>query len=287
LEPHLTVVLSLIVVLGIGAQWLAWRLKVPAIVLLLVFGALAGPGFRWIRPSQDLGAMLGPIVKLGVAVILFEGGPNLRFQELRHSGTGIVRLATLGVLLSFLLGGYAAHWVGGLSWPVALVLGAIIVITGPTVILPLLRQARLRKRPAAYLKWEGIITDPVGALLAATTFQYFMFGGEGALPQVALRLGAGLLAAGVLGVGCGLVLGAAFRRGWAPDYLKGPVALGAALAVYVLANRVLNESGLLAATLLGAVLFVVRPLSIFLSTLNAGMTLPERGLLAWIAPRGS
>lgn len=251
MENHVTFVLALIGLLGIGAQWLAWRLKLPAIVLLTLFGLLAGPVFGWIRPSTDLGPLLDPIVKLGVAVILFEGGLSLRFHELKQAGAGVARLVTSGVLLSFPLGSLAAHYLVGLSWPVALVFGAIIVVTGPTVIIPLLRQARLRRRPASFLKWEGILNDPIGALLAVVIFEYYVFVGEAPFMQMLPRIAFGLAVAALLGIGVGLALGQAYRRGLVPEFLKGPSALAAAIGVYVFSNYALSESGLLAATLLG------------------------------------
>ena len=119
-----------------------------------------------VRPSETLGDAFQPLIKLGVAAILFEGGLSLRLSELKKAAAGVNRLITLAVVLSLVFGSAAAHWIGGLSWPVAMIFGAIVVVTGPTVILPLLRQARLRKRPASYLKWEGIVNDPTGALLA-------------------------------------------------------------------------------------------------------------------------
>ncbi|MDH5512301.1 MAG: cation:proton antiporter, partial [Gammaproteobacteria bacterium] len=252
MEHHVTLVLALVGLLGFGAQWLAWRIQMPAIVLLVLFGLVAGPVTGWIRPSHDLGVMLDPIIKIAVAVILFEGGLRLRFHELKTAAAGVARLVTLGVLLSFPLGSLAAHYIGGLSWPVALIFGAIVIVTGPTVIIPLLRQARLRRRPASYLKWEGIVNDPTGALLAVVIFEYFVSSGtEAALPVMIGRLSVALALAGFLGVGCGYFLGVLFRRGLVPEYLKGPGVLAAAIGVYVAANQVLSESGLLAATLLG------------------------------------
>ncbi len=340
MEHHITLVFAWVALLGIAAQWLAWRMGLPAIVLLTVFGVLAGPVFGLIKPSEDLGSLLDPIIRLGVAVILFEGGLSLRFHEFKQAAAGVIRLVTIGVLLSFPLGALAAHYIGGLSWPVALVFGAIIVVTGPTVIIPLLRQARLRRRPASYLKWEGIVNDPTGALLAVVIFEYFMHAGELVVPAMATRVVSGLLLAGLLGGSAGYLLAKLYRLGFVPEYLKGPGALAAAIGVYVLANQVLSESGLLASTLLGlvlgnmglpsidelrrfkeyialilvsgvfilltadfkpaillaldwrslvlllAVICVVRPISVFLSTIAAGMTWRERALLAWIAPRG-
>ncbi len=254
MEQHITLILVAIIVIGMSAQWLAWRFKLPAIVLLTVSGLLAGPVLGWMNPSQDLGDLLAPIIKLGVAVILFEGGLSLRFHEFRQAASGVTRLVTLAVALSFPLGAAAAHYIGGLSWPVAWVFGAIIVVTGPTVIIPLLRQARLRRRAASYLKWEAIINDPTGALLAVVIFEYLTIEGGITLTDMAQRLGLGLAIAAALGIGAAYLLGLGFRRGLVPEYLKGPIALAGALGVYVLANYELSEAGLLAATLFGVTL---------------------------------
>ena len=124
-----------------------------------------------------MASLLRPFVQLAVAVILFDGGLNLHWYELREAGRAVRRLISAGLILSFTLGSLAAHFVGGLSWPVATVFGAIIVVTGPTVIMPLLRQARLKPRPASLLKWEGIVNDPLGALLAVVLFEYWVFSG--------------------------------------------------------------------------------------------------------------
>ena len=118
-----------------------------------------------------------PVVKLGVAVILFEGGLNLHFHELAETKATIRRLAMIGIPVAWLLGSSAAHFIGGLEWPIASLFGAIIVVTGPTVILPLLRHAKLKQKPAALLKWEGIVNDPLGALLAVIVFHWLIHGG--------------------------------------------------------------------------------------------------------------
>jgi NhaP-type Na+/H+ or K+/H+ antiporter len=167
---NLTGFIVLVTALGIGAQWIAWRFRLPAILLLSIAGLVVGPWLGWINPGKQLGAMLEPLVGLLVSIILFEGGMNLRLHELKAAGPGVKRLATSGVAITCVLGSAAAHFVGGLSWPVAVLFGAIIVVTGPTVIMPMLRQARLKQRPASLLKWEGINNDPIGALLAVLVF---------------------------------------------------------------------------------------------------------------------
>ena len=234
---------------------MAWRFHLPAILLLSVAGMVVGPWLGWINPSAQLGTMLEPLVGLLVAIILFEGGMNLRFHELKEAGPGVMRLGTAGVAITFLLGSIAAHFVGKLSWPVAVLFGAIIVVTGPTVIMPMLRQARLKQRPASLLKWEGIINDPTGALLAVLVFEYFSYLGSGeAVIQVLSRLAIAIGAAAVLGVGGGYLLGKAFSRDDVPEYLKAPVTLAFVLLCYALANLAQHEAGLLATTLLGMTL---------------------------------
>jgi NhaP-type Na+/H+ or K+/H+ antiporter len=251
---HATETLALVAVLGLSAQWVAWRLRIPSVVLLTLFGLLAGPMLGLIHPSEALGQAFDPLIKLGVATILFEGGLALRWHELRQAAAGVNRLITVAVVLSLCLGSAAAHLIGDLSWPVAIVFGAIAVVTGPTVILPLLRQARLKRRPASYLKWEGIVNDPTGALLATVAFQYFVGTGEASVGGSLLHLALGFSGAALLGGFGGWLLGRAYLAGMAPEYLKGPLALAAALGAYALANLMLEEAGLVAATTMGLVL---------------------------------
>ncbi|TCV90568.1 cation:proton antiporter [Sulfurirhabdus autotrophica] len=338
---HFSGFFILVTVLGISAQWLAWRFKLPAILLLALSGLAAGPGLGLIQPSEQLGAMLNPLIGLLVSIILFEGGMNLRFHELKEAGRGVKRLGTVGVAVTWFLGSISAHYIGALSWPVALLFGAIIVVTGPTVIMPLLRQAKLKQRPASLLKWEGIINDPIGALLAVLVFEYFLYSGsDAAAIQVLSGLAAAIAASVVLGVGGGYLLGKAFSRDDVPEFLKAPVTLAFVLLCYGLANMAQHEAGLLATTLLGMtlgnmrlrsieelrrlkeyvsillvsgifviltanldpqiltrldwrsalllalVVFAIRPVSVYLSTIGLGMDWRERVLLGWIAPRG-
>lgn len=254
MHAHLIHVVALVAAVGILAQWLAWRFRVPAIVLLTAAGFIVGPATGWVIPSQDFGELLQPIVQLAVAVILFEGGLNLHFHELAEAGKGVRRLVSVGLVVSFVVGSVAAHFIGGLSWPSAIVFGAIIVVTGPTVIMPLLRQARLKARPASLLKWEGIVNDPLGAVLAVVAYEFFVHhnahGGFGLFLNVALML----TLAGALGWLAGMALGASYRRGWVPEYLKGPAMLATVLGTFALGNLLLEEAGLLTVTVLGMAL---------------------------------
>ena len=134
-------VIALIGLLGIAAQWVAWRTGWPAIVLMLAAGFLAGPVFGLFDPRAAFGEMLGPMVSIGVALILFEGGLGLNFREFRKYGEGVWRLVILGVPLGWLFGALACYYIAGLVWPIAILFAGILVVTGPTVVLPLLRQS--------------------------------------------------------------------------------------------------------------------------------------------------
>ncbi|MGE3775784.1 MAG: cation:proton antiporter, partial [Pirellulaceae bacterium] len=164
-------VLASIFVLGIGGHWLAWRLNVPAILLLLLVGFTAGPLTGWIDPEAMFGGLLLPLVSMAVALILFEGGVNLRFRELRGTWASLIGLLTVGVLVTWGGATMAGIWLLQLPIPVAMVLGAILTVTGPTVIGPLLRDIRPKGRAGVIAKWEGIIVDPIGATLALLVFE--------------------------------------------------------------------------------------------------------------------
>ena len=161
-----SLVIAMVGMLGVGAQWVAWRTGWPAIVLMLAAGFLAGPVLGLFDPEHAFGELLDPMIAIGVALILFEGGLSLDFRELRHAGEGVWRLVLLGGPIAWVLGAFAAHSIGGLEWPVAILFAGILVVTGPTVVMPLLRQSSVKARPAAILKWEAIVNDPIGALFA-------------------------------------------------------------------------------------------------------------------------
>src|SRR5690625_248753 len=161
--------------LGIGSQWVAWRYKIPAIVVMSIAGLVVGPLLGIINPEQEFGALYDPIISVAVAIILFEGSLNLKFKELTGLGKPLFRIATLGAFIAWILGSLTAHYMAGLSWTVSFVIGGLFIVTGPTVIMPLLRQSKLKPRPAKILKWEGIIVDPIGVLLAVLAFEIITF----------------------------------------------------------------------------------------------------------------
>lgn len=157
--------------LGIGSQWLAWRFQLPAIVLMLAAGIIAGPVTGLVDPQASFGELLKPIIAVAVAVILFEGGLTLNFKSLRDAGPSVLRLVIVGAPLGWVLSSLTAHYVAGLSWESSIVFGGIMVVTGPTVVTPLLRQARMEPRVAKILKWEAIVNDPIGALAAVLAYE--------------------------------------------------------------------------------------------------------------------
>ncbi|MFV0383655.1 cation:proton antiporter [Paracoccus sp. (in: a-proteobacteria)] len=244
--------LALIGAAGVGAQWLAWRFRMPAIVLMLAAGLLLGPVTGLMVPSRDLGGIVHPMISLAVAVILFEGGLTLRLKKLADARPAVLRLVYLGAPLGWLFSTLALHFGAGLGWPAAVVFGGIMIVTGPTVIAPLLRQARLTARPAQILQWEGIVNDPIGALVAVLAMGVVavMYSD---LP-VATSLGhfvLGILAALAFGLAGGWLIVRAFQRGWVPEYMKVPALFIMVLAIFAATDSILHESGLLAVTVMG------------------------------------
>ncbi len=255
LHQHLTEVMASILIVGIALQWIGWRLKIPALILLIIAGFIMGPITGWINPKEDFGDMLHPIVSLSVAIILFEGGLNLKWHEFKQNSQVINRLITWNVVATFSLGAIASHYLVGLSTPVALIFGAIIIVTGPTVIVPLLKQANLSRRPAALLRWEGIINDPVGALLVVLIYGYYMLSqSETLVINIVMGLGLSLVVSLMLGVGVGFMMAEAFKKGKVPEHLKSPLILITVFLVYSLANLAQSEAGLMATTILGITL---------------------------------
>lgn len=339
--------LALILTLGGAAQWAAWRLRLPAILFLLGTGIAAGPVLGILDPDRLFSDALLPLASVAVALILFEGGLSLHLSEIRKQQGTLIRLVTLGALVTWLTAAAAGHYFLGLPPAVSLLLGATLVVTGPTVIGPLLRHIRPTGPAAGLLKWEGIVIDPVGATLALLVFEAVAAtaSGEvttsGGVTQIAL-----IGIAKTIAYGCSLGAAAAglvyivIRRYWVPDFLQVPVTLALVVGSFSLSEHLQHESGFLTVTVMGALLgnqkrvsiahllefkenlrtllisslfillsarmdfgvfegmglgivgfllvlvLVVRPLSVWLSTIGSGMKRPDRLFLAWMAPRG-
>ncbi len=240
---------------GVGAQWLAWRLRFPSILLLLVAGFILGPVSGFVDPDELLGDLLLPFVSVAVAVILFEGGLSLRLRDLLDTGGVVPRLVTVGAAVTGLLGALGAHVIIGLDEGVAILAGAILIVTGPTVIVPMLEQIRPIGRVSTILRWEGIVIDPIGATLAVLVFGGVVVGDLGdasslAIEGVAKTLGAGIL----IGGGAGFVLALLLGRYWIPDALQNAVTLTFVVGVTTVCDTIQDESGLLAAVVMGVVL---------------------------------
>ena len=239
-----------VLVLGIAAQWIAWRFHLPSILLLLTFGFAAGY-LGHADPDKLIGReLLFPVVSLSVAVILFEGGLSLQFRDLKDSGTVVIRLVSLGVLVSWLLTATAARQLFGMDGRVAALTGAILVVTGPTVIGPLLRHIRPARQVGSIVKWEGIVIDPIGAVLAVLVFEA-LFQDQGHIwraPFLTLVVGT------LIGLVTAAVLVQLMKHYWIPDFLHNAVFLTAAICTFALANTLQSESGLLTVTVLGIAL---------------------------------
>ncbi len=262
MSEHLLIGIAVVFLLGIGAQWLAWRFKLPSILLLLIFGFLAGPVSGVLTPEMLAGEWVFAVVALSVGIILFEGGLSLKIDELREVGTAVRNLIVIGTVVTWLMGAAAAHYIVGFNLSMSFIIGAILVVTGPTVILPLLRHVRPTARIGTVAKWEGITIDPIGALLAVLVLDVVLLLNDPAEAAVVQTWGSavqhavrGLFLNIVIGTGVSII-GAALlvlllRRRMVPDFLQSPLALAVVVCVFVLSDTLHPESGLLATTLMG------------------------------------
>ena len=241
-----------IIVLGIIAQWLAWRFRFPSILFFLVFGFIAGPVTGFLHPDTLMGDLLLPIVSVSVALILFEGGLTLRLQELREVGKVIIILIVGGAIITWIITTLAAFYILNLNMNISILVGAILVVTGPTVIGPLLSHIRPIKRIATILKWEGILIDPLGAILAVLVFETILAGDiTEAGPVFIIGIIKTLLLGGIIGFGMARLLILLLRKFLIPDFLQEAVALIMVIAAFVISNVFQPESGLLTVTLMG------------------------------------
>lgn len=337
--PTSTFMLAIALAAGILAQSVARQARLPGIVLLLAVGVAMGPdGLGWLDPHA-LGEGLFGLIDFGVAVILFEGGLNLEISRLRRQEASIRRLITVGALVTLVGASLAVRGLLGWSWSLSILFGSLVVVTGPTVVTPLLRELRLRPELRTVLEAEGVLIDPIGAILAVVTLQIVLVPSAvaGELAGLVGRLAFGI-AAGGLG---GLLLGGLLRvRGLVPKGLENVFALAAVVLLFVSCDRVLSNSGILAVTVAGvvvgnlgtpvdrdlrefkdqltvaliglifvllaagihledvralgargalviaALVLVVRPIGVWLSTRGSGLSTRDKILIAWMGPRG-
>jgi len=346
-----------IIILGILAQWVAWRFKIPAILPLILIGLLVGPiaaeffsedGTKWIEPLWNgnkglfAGENLFYFVSLAISIILFEGGLTLKFSEIKNVGSAITKLITIGALVTFLGAALAAHYVFRLSWEISFLFSALIIVTGPTVITPILRNIPLKKDISAVLKWEGILIDPIGALIAVLVYEFISVDAGGEFTKTALIEFLKIVLFGfTFGFTFAHALNFIVAKKWVPHYLLNVFSLAAVLGVFVLSDSFAHESGLLAvvvmgmvlgnteagyikdllyfkeslsvllisilfivlsaninmedlwliynwktALLFGVIIFLIRPIGVFLSTYKSTLLLKEKVFISWVGPRG-
>ncbi|WP_437371665.1 cation:proton antiporter [Maribacter litoralis] len=345
-----------IIILGILAQWVAWRLKLPAILPLILIGLIVGPlstlytddGSKIIEPiwNGDKGLFPGEglyyFVSLAISIILFEGGLTLKRSEIRNIGPVITKLITLGSLTTFFGAALAAYFLFGLSWQLCFLFSALIIVTGPTVITPILRNIPLKKDISAILKWEGILIDPIGALAAVLVYEFISVGeGQAYTVTALIEFGKILLFGFTFGFTFAHALTFLIKKTFIPHYLLNVVSLSVVLGVFVMSDVFAHESGLLAVVVMGmvmgntnlpnikellyfkeslsillisilfillaaniniadleliftwktialflAIVLVIRPLGVFLSSIGSNLKFNEKLFISWVGPRG-
>ena len=252
MAENIAVQLAAVIILGIGTQWLAWWIKLPSILLLLLCGFIAGPITGYLQPAELLGELLLPVVSVSVAIILFEGGLTLNLVDLTKIRRVLINLVSVGVLATWVVAAGAAYYIVGLELPLAILLGAILTVSGPTVVLPLLRHVQPVGHVNSLLRWEGIVVDPVGATLAVIVFEAITAKqSEASNYLVMAAVLKTLLIGGALGYLGARLVTILLSHHWIPDFLQNPVTLMLVVATFTVSNHFQEESGLLAVTLMG------------------------------------
>ncbi len=255
MTEHLLIGIALILVLGVSAQWLAWKLRLPSILMLLLFGFVAGPITHLLDPDELLGELLFPVVSISVAVILFEGGLSLKRSEIQTTGHVVRNLVSVGALVTWVIATAGAVYILEMDFSLGLLFGAVLVVTGPTVIIPLLRHVRAVGPVSSIAKWEGIVNDPIGAILAVLVFEGIIaVEFQAATTTIVISLLETILVGGLLAAAGAYGLAFMLRRYWVPDYLQAGVALMVAVGAFALSNTIQKEAGLVTVTLMGILL---------------------------------
>ena len=243
--------LSGVVGIGIAAQWLAWYLKQPSILFLLLIGIIVGPVLGVFDPDLVLGELMFPFISLGVAIILFEGSLTLEFDEIKQHGTVVQMLVSVGVLITIAIVALSTYLLFDVDPLIALLFGALVCVTGPTVIMPLLRSVRPNKTISNILKWEGIIIDPIGAIAVVLVYEYIISGGEASSILLFAKI---VVLATALGMAGAWLLAFLMRRHMVPEFLRNVFTLAFVLVLFSVSNHLEHESGLLTVTVLGVAL---------------------------------
>ncbi|MDA3835158.1 MAG: sodium:proton antiporter, partial [Spirochaetales bacterium] len=245
-------VIAAVVFTGILCQWAAWRLKLPAILFLLLAGIVPGPGLGLLDSDALFGDLLFPFISLSVAVILFEGSLTLQYHQIVKLKGVVQSLISVGVVVTWLITATVTRYALDFPWGLSLLFGSITVVTGPTVIVPMLRTIRPKASVANILRWEGIIIDPIGATLAVLVYEFILAGSDGnalghTITAFGLLIGLGLF----LGATTGYLYGLVLRQHWLPEYLHNVATLGVVFMVFAFSNHLQHESGLLTVTVMG------------------------------------
>lgn len=246
-----TIAIGGILLAGFLCQWVSWRLRIPAILPLLFTGFLVGPGLNLLAPQALLGDLFAPFVSIAVAIILFEGALTLNWREVQQVAGVVRNLLTIGAVITWLGGAAAAHYLVGLPWNLSLLFGALIIVTGPTVVAPILRNVRPTANVGSVLRWEGILIDPIGASVAVVVFELVGTGAHQSLQATVLAFLSLAVVGSALGLAAGVFAYVALRRYLVPDYLRDIMVLTLVIVVFVLSDALIHESGLFAVTVMG------------------------------------
>ena len=243
---------GLVLTLGVFAQWVSWRCQLPSILFLLALGfglsIVTDVKIDDFMPEQTLISIVG----IFVAIILFEGGMTLKFSELKEAGTPVVRLCTITVFIGAVLTFLLMYYVLDYEWPIAALMGAVLTVTGPTVVAPLLRVIKPSKKISSIVKWEGIVVDPIGAILALLVFEFALLGWNDVAKQEYLEIGLKMIGAGIIfPIVLAKILVFLLRKHLIPDFLHSVFLLAIVAGSFAVANKIQHESGLLTVTVLG------------------------------------
>ncbi|MDJ0624475.1 MAG: sodium:proton antiporter [Desulfocapsaceae bacterium] len=233
-------------------QWTAWRVRLPPILFLLLTGIIAGPVLGLVNPEEFLGELFFPFVSFSVAIILFEGSLTLKISEIKGLHVVVRNMVSLGMAVSWLITTLGTKIIFDVSWEVATLFGAIMVVTGPTVVAPILRTVRPISSIANILKWESIVIDPIGASLAVLVYEFIIIGGgQEALGHTFINFAQLLVIGSLIGVVAGYLFGLSLRYYLIPEFLQNICALGVVFSIYALADLIQAESGLVTVTVFG------------------------------------